>query len=86
MNFLDSTCVLYYRTPLSGVTAKNLKQSNTSKGKFQGKNTVHGVEASVFPFNFLRIVLCQYVKLLDNILAGWTKEIYKLSHRGMCAF
>ena len=42
--------------PLSGVTATTLKQSNTSKGKFQEKNTVHGLEASVFRFNFLRIV------------------------------
>ena len=51
-------------------TATTLKQSNTFKGKVQEKNTVHGLEASVFRFNFLRIVLCQYVKLLNNILAG----------------
>jgi len=50
-----------------------LKQSNTSKGKFQEKNTVHGLEASGFRFLFLRIVLCQYTKLLDNILASWAK-------------
>lgn len=58
---------------LSGGKAATSRQSNNSKGKFQEKNTVHGLIACVFRFIFLCISLCQCPQHLDNILAFWAK-------------